>query len=49
MRILLVSLALVAAPLAASAMCSSERHASMSCEEGKVWDEASRTCILASS
>ena len=48
MRILLVSLTLVAAPMAAMAMCS-ERHASMSCEEGTVWDEASKTCIVASS
>ncbi|MCR9150382.1 MAG: hypothetical protein NXH83_09425 [Rhodobacteraceae bacterium] len=49
MRILLVTLALAAAPLSAAAMCSSERHASISCEDGKVWDEASQTCILASS
>lgn len=49
MRILLVTLALAAAPLSAFAMCQDDRHAAISCGEGKVWDEASRTCILASS
>ena len=49
MRILLVTLALAAAPLSAAAMCSDDRHAAITCGEGKVWDEATKTCIVASS
>ena len=49
MRILLVTLALATAPLSAAAMCSDDRHAAVSCGEGKVWDEASKSCIVASS
>ena len=49
MRILLGTLALAAAPLSAAAMCSDDRHAAITCGEGKVWDEATKTCIVASS
>lgn len=50
MRMLLAALALTLAPFAALAEgCSHEQRANISCAEGTVWDDATRSCIVQSS
>jgi hypothetical protein len=39
----IAALLLAALPAVASAMCSDKTHA-MSCADGMVWDDASKTC-----
>ena len=43
LKLVMTTLALCAAPLAAMAECST--HQAMSCGEGMVWDNDARTCV----
>ena len=41
----LAALVLAFAPALAQAECAWERHAKMSCAEGKVWDDKTMSCV----
>ncbi|WP_319823854.1 hypothetical protein [Thalassovita sp.] len=44
-RTVLTALILSAAPVAALAECFSDHQQAMSCADGKVWDQDSKSCI----
>ena len=44
-RTFLTTLVLIAAPLAAVAECSSRHQQAMSCVQGMVWDDETKSCI----
>lgn len=43
-KLTLATVALIALPAFASAMCSDQSHQAMSCAEGMTWDAATQSC-----
>ena len=44
MKSILLALAVLSIPAAAIAACSSQGDQAMSCAQGTIWDDATRTC-----